>query len=398
VTAGWRHGLDVALLAGALGLATYFVYARRSRGWVVALTVGCLAYFGFYRQGCVCPVGSIGNVAMAAGPAGGALPWVVAAFFVLPLLFALFAGRVFCAGVCPLGAIQDVVLFKPVRVPGWLEQGLGLFAYAYLGLAVIVAFVGSDLLICRYDPFVGFFRLSGPTGMMVFGGALLVTSMFVGRAYCRFMCPYGVLLRLLSVFSKRRVTITPKDCVECRLCETSCPFGAIRGPVAAARPAERGRRKRQVLVLAGWVPVIVGVFAAVGYGAGGAVARLDFAVRLAERLDAEERGAVEGTTKETDAFRANKGTIEQARGAALAARGRYAWGGLALGAWMGVVVGGKLVALSVRKRRNGYTADPGACLGCARCYASCPEDPRNVQPRAVMARRAAEAEMPEVVA
>jgi hypothetical protein len=49
------------------------------------------------------------------------------------------------------------VLIRPVAVPGWLESGLRLFAYAYLGAAVLFAATGSAFIICRYDPFVGFF-------------------------------------------------------------------------------------------------------------------------------------------------------------------------------------------------------------------------------------------------
>ncbi len=49
------------------------------------------------------------------------------------------------------------MLIRPVAVPGWLESGLRLFAYAYLGAAVLFAATGSAFIICRYDPFVGFF-------------------------------------------------------------------------------------------------------------------------------------------------------------------------------------------------------------------------------------------------
>ena len=42
----------------------------------------------------------------------------VLAFFFLPLVAAFLFGRVFCGGVCPLGAVQDLVLLKPKAVPG----------------------------------------------------------------------------------------------------------------------------------------------------------------------------------------------------------------------------------------------------------------------------------------
>ena len=56
---------------------------------------------------------------------------------------------------------------------------------------------------------------------------VLVLSTFVGRPYCRFLCPYGALLGLLSRVSWKHATITPDECINCKLCEDACPFGAI---------------------------------------------------------------------------------------------------------------------------------------------------------------------------
>jgi len=82
---------DVVLLTCALGLAAWFVLKRRSRPAVLGLTVCSLAYFGFWREGCVCPVGSIQNV--AEGVLGlEVVSIAVVCFFLLPLVFALFSG------------------------------------------------------------------------------------------------------------------------------------------------------------------------------------------------------------------------------------------------------------------------------------------------------------------
>jgi len=186
-----------------------------------------------------------------------AVPIAVAVFFLLPLVFALFFGRVFCAAVCPLGAIQDLVLLRPISVPNWLESGLRLFAYVYLAAAVLFAATGSAFLICRYDPFVAFFRLNGNLNILIIGACLLVISVFIGRPYCRFICPYGVLLRELSRLSKWRVTITPDECIQCRLCEDSCPFGAIKRPTTDWPATEYGRSKKRLVVLIFLLPVLI---------------------------------------------------------------------------------------------------------------------------------------------
>jgi len=226
----WWGFVDVILLAMAMGLSTWIVLVRRRRAWLVPLTIGCLLYFGFYRKGCVCPIGAIQNVALALSDPDYAIPVVVIAFFFLPLILALLFGRVFCGGVCPLGAIQDLVLLRPAQIPRRLDQALGTLKYIYLLLAVgwaVQPEANRDFIICRFDPFVGFFRLNGPGYMLILGGVLLASSMFVGRVYCRWLCPYGALLAILSRFSWWGVTITPDKELDCGLCTESCPFGAI---------------------------------------------------------------------------------------------------------------------------------------------------------------------------
>lgn len=228
--AAWWAVVDIAALCAALALAAWIVLIRRSRTLLVGLTIGCLIYFGFHRKGCVCPIGAIQNVCVALSDATYAVPLVVLVFFLLPLLIAMFWGRVFCGGVCPLGAIQDLVLLKPIQVPRRIDRTLGLFKYVYLVLAIgfAVGILGKrDFIICRFDPFVGFFRGSGSAGILLFGGGLLLLGLTIGRPYCRYLCPYGALLAIFARFSWRGVTITPDRELDCGLCVEACPFGAI---------------------------------------------------------------------------------------------------------------------------------------------------------------------------
>lgn len=228
--APWRQILDLALLGAALGLAAWIALKRRSRPLAVALTAACLAYFGFFREGCICPIGSIQNVAVALVDPAAAVPYFVIGIFMLPLVAALFFGRVFCGGVCALGAIQELVLLKPLQVPRRLDQALGSLKWIYLVAAVTLAVLPAasrDFIICRFDPFVGFFRFSGPAHMLLLGGGFLLLGMFVGRPYCRYLCPYGALLSLTSRLAWRSVSITPDRELDCGLCDQACPYGAI---------------------------------------------------------------------------------------------------------------------------------------------------------------------------
>lgn len=226
----WHEILDVGLLAAAMGVSAWIVLRRRNRRWLVGLTVASVAYFGFYREGCVCPIGSIQNVAVALVDAHAHIPILVIAIFFLPLLIALFVGRAFCGGVCALGALQELVLLKPVQVPRRIDRALGYLKYVYLLGAIWYAvqpLAKRDFIICRFDPFVDFFRRTGFAHMFAIGGALLLLGMFVGRPYCRYLCPYGGLLSWVSRLANRGVTITPGKELDCGLCADACPYGAI---------------------------------------------------------------------------------------------------------------------------------------------------------------------------
>jgi hypothetical protein len=234
----WREIFDLALLAAALGTSVWIVLSRRNRRWLIALTIACLAYFGFYREGCVCPIGSIQNVVVALTEPHYRIPIVVTATFFLPLLVAAFFGRAFCGGVCALGAIQELVVLKPVQVPRRLDRALSLLKYVYLFLAVWFAVQPAaqrEFLICRFDPFIGMFRRTGFAHMFAIGGALLLIGMFVGRPYCRYLCPYGALLSWFSRLANRGVSITPTKELDCGLCKDACPYGAIE-TMRAIRP------------------------------------------------------------------------------------------------------------------------------------------------------------------
>ncbi|HBY62868.1 MAG TPA: hypothetical protein DEH78_23850 [Solibacterales bacterium] len=262
----WLQVFDVVLLAAALGVSSWVVLKKRNRRWLMALAIFSLAYFGFYREGCVCPIGSIQNIAVAFTDPLYSIPLVVIATFFLPLFAALFFGRAFCGGVCALGALQEVVVLKPVQVPRKLDRALGLLKYVYLVLAILFALkpaIARDFVICRFDPFVGFFRHSGPPHMLMIGGAFLVAGLFVGRPYCRWLCPYGALLNWCSRIAKRGVSITPHRELDCGLCREACPYGAIENMRAigkdclycarcyASCPNEGPRAKKELVTMTG---------------------------------------------------------------------------------------------------------------------------------------------------
>jgi ferredoxin len=52
---------------------------------------------------------------------------------------------------------------------------------------------------------------------------LVVLSVLVKNAWCRFLCPYGALLGLVSSLSPVRIRRDPDACIDCAKCAKACP-------------------------------------------------------------------------------------------------------------------------------------------------------------------------------
>ena len=362
--------LDVLLLALALGITVWLVHRVRSRRWILLFSVACLAWFGFVRQGCFCPVGAIQNVALAMWQGGG-LAWSVAAFFALPLISALLFGRVFCASVCPLGVLQEIFIIRPQRVPRMLDAVLRLVPLGVLALGVVAVLNGAGYLICRTDPFVGFFRRSAPLTLLLVGLSVLLLGLVVARPYCRYFCPYGVLLEWCSRLAWKPVRITPKDCVNCRLCVGVCPVDAIDVPREALSETARAQQFRRFVAMLLVVPLLVAGCAGLGWLTGTFVAKGHPLVETQEALRVATP-ETEDLYPHIEVFKKSGVTQDALDAEVRVVINRFRRGSAAAGAFIGFIMALRVLGLSRLRTHTEHEANRFRCIACGRCYPACP--------------------------
>ena len=161
------------------------------------------------------------------------LAWYLIAGFTV--LSTLVWGRFYCGRICAFGAftqILDAVVPKRIR---WepsakVERYAGYVKYGLL-VAVVAYYALTDhFAIYRYvEPFWMYTR-QGTVVLWAMLGTLLLATVFVRNLYCRFLCPVGAALGVIShattLFRIKRWS----ECKTCRICERTCEWGAIRGP------------------------------------------------------------------------------------------------------------------------------------------------------------------------
>jgi NosR/NirI family nitrous oxide reductase transcriptional regulator len=156
-------------------------------------------------------------------------------------LFAGFAvvttilwGRLYCGRVCAYGALTQLLdRIVPARfrwnVPRRIERRAAYIKYGILFAVLSYFIVTHDSSVYRYvEPF-WMFGGQASTPMWIGVGVLLTASLVVRNLYCRFLCPLGAALGLLSSLTVFRIKRW-SECNTCRICEKACEWGAIQGP------------------------------------------------------------------------------------------------------------------------------------------------------------------------
>ena len=368
----WSY-VDITILVLLMSFVAWAVIKKQVRWPVILTSIISVAYFGFLRHGCVCSIGAVQNVALTLAGDSYAIPLYVLLMFILPLVFTLFFGRVFCAGVCPFGALQDLVNIKNYKLSKAVTTVLGIFPWIYLGFAVLFAVTNSRFIICRFDPFVGIFRMGGELPILLFGVLLLIFSIFTGRPFCRFICPYGAILSLFSKISFRRVKITQKNCINCQLCHNACPVDAIRPPYENKVKENRLTGVYRILRYMVFLPLMVAAGAVVLYVLSDKFSRVNKDVQLYDMVIENEVRPQEIQSLELQAFYGQEKTVEELAEQVTGIKKEFRIYSGIIGAFIGLVIALTLINLSVKRTRKRYEIDAANCVACGRCFGYCPQ-------------------------
>ncbi len=367
--APWFECLSLGMLVLIMALSALAIFKWRSRRVLLVLMIISVIFFGFIRQGCVCAVGSIGNISAAAASADYPLSIFTVLVFLLPLLVALFLGRVFCSAACPFGALQDLLMIKSIKVNPVLDGVLRMVPAIFLGLAVVFATCDLGFIICEYDPFVGLFRLDFRATTIIVTLSVLVLCTFVARPYCRYLCPYGFLLKMASFFAKKSISITPEgsSCVNCQLCNLACPINAIELPKKKKHAESINSLAKKVQILLAMLPL----FIAVGVGCGSAlsepVSSLSPEIQLLRKVQNEQT-----SDDAVVAFLSTGRSYESLVQSAQEKKSQIHIAMMLFGAWCGLIFASHLILSYKRRYNEHYEIDPNNCVNCLRCYDYCP--------------------------
>jgi polyferredoxin len=176
--------------------------------------------------------------------------WLTSGFFdkihpagLVLLIFFIGSGflfrRAFCSWFCPigtfsewLGSIGKKIFKRNFEIPTWLAWLLTPLKYLLL-----LFFAGLVNTMSPYmarifldDPYnkvsdvkmmLFFLNISGfSIGVVVI---LILLSLFFKNFWCRFLCPYGALIGLGSIFRISKVRRNEDTCTNCEMCTKVCP-------------------------------------------------------------------------------------------------------------------------------------------------------------------------------
>lgn len=193
---------------------------------------------GVYEAHKVCPFGGVetaytlvttGEYVQKVHPSSMVL-------LILGLAVTLLFGAVFCGFICPLGTLQEFIgkigkkafpKFHNKNIPDKLDKTLRFFRYVILGVIIYLTTAVGKLVFQGYDPFyavMNVFSDEVSAAAFVILGIILILSLFIERPFCKYACPFGAVLGIVSLLSVFKIQRNKKTCINCGLCDKNCPM------------------------------------------------------------------------------------------------------------------------------------------------------------------------------
>ncbi len=174
--------------------------------------------------------------------------------FSLTLMLAVVMRRGFCSWVCPIGTLSEYthkafrkIFGRNLTINRWIDYPLRSLKYLILALFLwtILQMPAIDLHQFIHAPYNRvadvkmylLFATISKVGICVFV-VLMVLSAIVKNFWCRYLCPFGALLGLLSLLSPVTIRRDPARCGDCGHCSKVCPNRISVSKAKRVRSAE----------------------------------------------------------------------------------------------------------------------------------------------------------------
>jgi polyferredoxin len=224
--------VDIGLTTALIGLAL-FGFSRRSKTLKYATLAFTVIYLGFYKSTMISVTDIFRVVDLNLPTFKYSIAWYIFAGFTV--VSTVLWGRLYCGRICAFGAFTqwlDAIVPKQIRrePPVWLEKRAGYIKYGLL-VAVVAYYIATrHTNVYRYvEPFWMFSRTASPL-LWTMLAALLLATLVVRNLYCRFLCPVGAMLGVISQVTTLLPIKRWSECKTCKICEKACEWGAIQGP------------------------------------------------------------------------------------------------------------------------------------------------------------------------
>jgi NosR/NirI family nitrous oxide reductase transcriptional regulator len=223
--------LDLALLTAFIVLA-FVSFQRKSVALKFVTFAAAIGYMGFAKSYLISITNIFSVLDWNLPVVKYNLAWYL--FFGFTVVSTVLWGRLYCGRVCAYGALTqtlDTVIPRRFRyeVPRAIEKRAAVIKFGILFGVIGYYLATHDLLVYQWvEPF-WMFGLFGTTGMWLGLTVLLAATVFVRNLYCRFLCPVGAALGLMSYLTVFRIKRW-SECNTCKICEKACQWGAIEGP------------------------------------------------------------------------------------------------------------------------------------------------------------------------